>query len=70
MFYYKQIKDGKIISVEAKSNDTTSPNFVEATKAEYEEFIASLPINEPKPHRDLGAEIDELKAEIEKLKSK
>lgn len=60
--------DGVIISVEAKSGDATSPNFVEATKAEYDNFMVSLPVVEPEPVRDLAAEIDELKAEIDKLK--
>ncbi len=68
MYYYKQIKDGNIVSVEAKSIDIISPSFVKATKTEYNEFIASLPVVEPEPVRDLVAEIDELKAEIEKLK--
>ena len=68
MYYYKQVKDGKITSGEAKNLDAISPNFVKATKAEYNEFIASLPVVEPEPVRDLGAEIDGLKAEIDKLK--
>ena len=62
MFYYKQVKDGNIVSVEAKTLSATSPNFVKATKAEYDDFIASLPVVEPEPVRDLEAEIDELKA--------
>ena len=62
MFYYKQVKDGKIISVEAKSKDATSPNFVKAMKAEYDGFMASLPVVEPEPVRDALAEIDEIKA--------
>lgn len=49
MYYYKQVKDGQIVSVEAKSLDATSPNFVKATKAEYDGFIASLPAVEPEP---------------------
>ncbi len=68
MFYYKQVKEGKIVSVEAKSKASISPHFVKATRAEYDEFIASLPVIEPEPVRDLAAEIDEIKAEIEKLK--
>lgn len=65
MYYYKQIEDGNIISVEAKSLDATSPNFVKATKAEYDEFIASLPVIEPEPVMDYKAEIDELKARLD-----
>lgn len=52
MYYYKQVKEGKIGSVEVKSNDVASPNFVKATKAEYDSFIASLPPPpEPEPPR-------------------
>lgn len=68
MFYYKQIQDGQIVSVEAKSRASISPYFVKATKVEYDAFMASLPVVESKPVRDLGAEIDELKAEIKELK--
>lgn len=67
MFYYKQIKDGEIASVEAKSNDATSPGFVMTTKAEYDSFVKSLPIIIPEPVRNLAAEIDGLKARLEKL---
>ncbi len=68
MYYYKQVKDGEITSVEAKSLDATSPNFVKATKVEYNEFIASLPVVEPKPVRDLAKEIDEIRDELNTLK--
>jgi len=47
MYYYKQVVDGEIISVEAKSIDSCSPDFVSATKAEYDTFMASLPEPEP-----------------------
>lgn len=49
MYYYKQVQDGDIISVEAKSRPALSPTFVEATKSEYDQFIASLPAVEPQP---------------------
>lgn len=49
MYYYKKVENGEIVSVEAKSLDATSPNFVKATKAEYDGFIASLPPPEPIP---------------------
>lgn len=65
MYYFKQVKNGQIVSVEAKSVNSTSPNFVKATKAEYDDFIASLPPPEPpKPVRDLATEIDEIKAKM------
>ena len=67
MYYYKQLKDGKIVSVEAKSLRAISPNFVEATEVEYDNYIASLPVVEPEPLRDLAAEIDELKARMDKI---
>ncbi len=67
MFYYKQVEDGKIISVEAKSVDSTSLNFVKATKAEYDAYIVSLPVVEKQPQRDLVSEIGDLRARIEKL---
>ncbi len=70
MFYYKQVKDGKIVSVEAKSIDAISPNFIKAKKTEYDNFIASLPVIEPEPVRDLAAEIDKLKAEIKAFKER
>ena len=67
MYYYKQVKDGNIVSVEAKSLDAISPNFVKATKAEYDGFIVSLPKVEPEPIRDLATEIDDLKEKIKEL---
>ncbi len=68
MYYYKRVKDGNIVSVEAKSLNATSPNFVKTTKAEYDNFIASLPVIEPEPVRDDSAEIDKLWEEVKKLK--
>ncbi|MBA7673054.1 hypothetical protein ES703_81242 [subsurface metagenome] len=71
MHYYKQIENGKIISVEAKSIDATSPNFIKATKAEYDSFIASLPPPPPpEPVRDLAAEIDDHEARLLKLEKR
>ncbi len=67
MIYFKQVKGGVIASVEAKSVDIASPGFVKATKAEYDNFIASLPVREPVPHRDLAAEVDDLKLRVKKL---
>ena len=71
MNYYKQVKDNQITCVEAKSIDATSPNFVKATKAEYDSFIVSLPPPEPpEPEMDYKAEILKLKDEVKKLKDK
>ena len=70
MYYFKQVKDGKIVSVEFKSINVPSSNFIKATKAEYGGYIASLPVIIPKPPRDLAQEIDELRADIEELKAR
>ena len=72
MYYFKQVKDNRIVSVEAKSVNVASPGFVEASKAEYDDFVASLPAPEVpiKPVRDFAAEIDDLKARLEKLEKK
>ena len=68
MHYYKQVKNGNIVSVEDKSADVASPNFTKATKAEYDGFIASLPVVEPEPIRDLVKErMDALEARIIQL---
>ena len=67
MYYYKLVEDEKITSVESKSVNVASPNFVEATKGEYDTFMASLPVIEPEPQRDLAKEIDELKAHLDSL---
>lgn len=71
MYYYKQVKDGNIVSIEAKSGDAISPNFAKATKAEYDSFMASLPEPEPpEPVRDLAKEMDGLKERILDLENK
>lgn len=67
MYYYKQVKDGVITSVESKSVDTASPGFIKATKTEYDNFIASLPVIEPVLPRDLAAEVDVLKLRVGRL---
>ena len=68
MYYFKQVENGNIISIESKNVDVKSPGFVKATKAEYDGFHASLPpTNLVEPPRDLLAEIDELKARLDKI---
>lgn len=65
MYYFKQMDNGNIVGVESKTANVPSPNFVEATKGEYDEFIASLPEPpEPPEPRDFGAEIDEIKGKM------
>lgn len=70
MYYFKRVKNGKIVSVEAKSVDVVSPNFIKATKAECDNFIASLPLPVITPTRDLAAEVDEIEARIGALEKR
>ena len=71
MRYWKRVdKDGNTTTVESYSHNLDVEGALEITKKEYDEYIASLPIPEPEPVRDLEAEIDEIKAEIDKLKKK
>ena len=67
MYYFKMVVDKKITSVEAKTVDVASPGFVKATKEKYDAFIATLPAPASIPPRDLGTEIDEVKAMLVKL---
>jgi len=66
MYHYKQVENNQIVSVEAKSKDAISPDFIEASEAEYNGFIASLPEKLPDltPARNLMQEFDDLKAEL------
>lgn len=57
MYYYKQVKNGEIVSVEAKSIDVASPGFVKATEGEYNDYISSLPEVKPEPPQYLGREL-------------
>ncbi len=69
MDYWKKVdQDGNTTTVESCSNPHKVPNAIEITKEEYDAFIASLPVVEPEPVRDLAAEIDDLKAEIKLLR--
>ena len=70
MYYYKQVKDGEITSVEAKSVDIPSPDFVQATSEEYDEFIASLPPVEPETVIDPFAKMSELEKRVKDLEDK
>ena len=54
-------------SVESHSFPHEVPNGELITKEEYDAFIASLPVIEPKPVRDLTSEIDKIKTDIIKL---
>lgn len=68
MEYWKKVdQDGNTTTVENHSYPHKVPDAIQITKEEYDEFIASLPIPEPEPVRDPLAEIDKLKARVEKL---
>jgi len=47
-YYSKQVVGSVVVSVESKTVKALSPGFVEATKTEYDTFIASLPVHELK----------------------
>ncbi len=65
MRYWKRVdKDNKTTTVESYSHDLDIKGAIEITKGEYDEFMASSPIVEPEPVRDLEAEIDEIKARL------
>ena len=70
MYYYKQVRNKAITSIESKSVDAASPGFVRASKKEYETFIVSLPVTKPEPARDLTAEIDAIKTRLAILEQK
>ena len=68
MRYWKRTNlDGSTNTVESYSHSLEVEGTVEITKAEYDAFIASLPPPIIEPVRNLEAEIDDLKARIEKL---
>lgn len=69
MRYWKRIDaQGNTTTVESYSHDLDVEGAIEITEQEFNDYIASLPIPEPEPVRDLAAEIEELKAEIKALK--
>lgn len=71
MRYWKRIdENGNTTTVESYSHDLDIKGAIEISEAEFNEFIASLPPVEPKPVRDLAAEIDDLKARVGKLEGK
>ena len=70
MRYWKRLNpDRSINTVESYSHDVDVEGAFEITKEEFDAFIVSLPPVVPKPVRDLAAEIDALKADIEELKA-
>ena len=68
MKYWKRLNaDGKTTTVEGYSHNLDVVGAVEITQEEFGGFIVALPVVEPKPVRDLAAEIDELKARLGKI---
>ena len=71
MRYWKRVNNtGKTTAVEGYSHSLDIEGAIEITQGEYDEFIASLPVIEPEPVRDLAYEIDDLKARVGKLEGK
>lgn len=71
MEYWKKVdKDGNTTTVESHSFHHEVPDAIQISKEEYDEYIASLPVVEPKPARDYGAEIDKIKDDYDALKAK
>ena len=71
MRYWKRVNtEGKITAVESYSHDFDVDDAIEIDKAEFDAFITSLPVIKPEPTRDLIAEIDALKARMEKLEKR
>ncbi len=69
MRYWKRIdEEGNTTTVESYSHDLVVEGAVKITKDEYDAYIASLPSPSPtEPPRNLAAEIDELKARLDKI---
>jgi len=70
MRYWKRTDNGTTLTVESYSHDLEVSGAIEISKEEFDAYIASLPIPEPKPTRDYGKEIDELKGKVSALEKK
>lgn len=65
MKYYKRIDSkGNTITVESYSHNSPVVGAIEIGKSEYDAYIANLPAAIKEVIRDLGKELDELKAEL------
>jgi len=61
MKYWKRVNpDGSINTVESYSHDLDIEGAIEITGEEFNNFLASLPIIESEPVRNLATEIDDL----------
>ena len=71
MRYWKRINaQGETTTVESYSHNLKIKDAIEIDGKEFTIFVTSLPVVKPVPIRDLAAEIDALKAEIEILKTR
>lgn len=66
MFYWKKVdKDGKTTTVESCSNWHEKSTAIEIDEAEFNSFIASLPVSIPAPPpRNIEKELDDLKVQL------
>jgi hypothetical protein len=65
MRYWKRVdKDGKTTTVESYSHDLDIQGAVEIGIMEFDSYLASLPVQDVKPPRDIIAEFDELKGNL------
>ena len=69
MRYWKRInKDSKTTTVESYSHNLDIKGAIEISESEFNDYLNSLPPPPvPEPPRDLLAEIDELKARLDKI---
>ena len=68
MRYWKRIDaQGKTTTVESYSHDLDIEGAIEINEQEFNDYLSSLPEPEPVLVRDLAAEIDVLKARVDKL---
>ena len=71
MLYYKRIDtEGKTTTVESYNHDKLVADAILIDKAEYDAFIASLPIPVVIVPRDYGKEIDDVKKRLSALEAK
>lgn len=71
MRYWKRIdSEGNTTTVESYSHNLDVEGAIEISKQEFDNYLASLPVIEPEPKRDLTTEIDNLKVRVEKLEKK
>lgn len=60
--------DGSTKSVQSCSiNEHIVPDAIEIDQIEFNEYLKSLPVEQPKLARDLPAELDKLKGRVRKL---